>query len=401
MSFSGMLATGLSGLNAYATSLEAVSHNIANTQTTGFKRVETNFSTLIQGLSSEGGVTAGGVEASNSQRLRDQGALVRTASQTDLAVSGDGFFVVSDAGADALSPFMFTRNGGFSVQSDGTLQNAAGMALRAAPVSADGAFSANSLGGLEIVNINRLATLAEATSRLSLEGNLSAADPAGASFTQNIQLFDAAGAARTLALTFVKTGPNAWSATAAFADGAREQIASGAIQFDANGVADFAASTFPASITIGENAGQAIDLDMSALTGYARATQLRAAADGAAQGAFTGVEISRDGRVTALFANGLTRDIYQIALANFVNAEALKEGPASTFLTHSDAGAMRLDIPQSGRAGAVEQQALEMSTVDIGQEFSTLIETQRAYSANSRVISIADELWRTLTQTAA
>lgn len=404
MSFSGVFAIGLTGINAFATSLEAVSNNIANTQTTGFKRLRTDFSDLVTSQLSEGGISGGGVDAVNRQLVTEQGALARTDTATHLAVSGDGFFVVSEApDIDASSsPFLFTRSGGFSVQTDGTLANEAGLYLQGAPVAEDGSFTLGGLGNLETVNINAVSGLAEATSALTLSGNLDANALSGATLAQNFQIFDENGDARQAALTFVKTGASQWAATAAFTDGAQETIATGGLVFDANGLVDQGASSFPASLAIAANAGQAVDLDFGALTQLAQATQITAAStNGSAFGALTGVEISRDGRVTALFANGLTRDIYQLALATFVNAEGLENGKSSTFLPASAAGALSLDIPQTGHAGAIESRALEISTVDIGQEFSTLIETQRAYSANTRIITVADELWRTLTQTAA
>lgn len=401
MTFSGMFAIGLSGVNAFTESLEAVSNNIANTQTTGFKRVRTDFSTLVAAEAAGGGIFAGGVSAANRQLVNEQGAITRTASATDIAVSGDGFFVVSDS-VDATAPFLFTRSGGFSIQEDGSLMNEAGFFLRAAPVGADGNAAVSGLSSLEIVNASRIPGLAEATSTITLAGNLDSGAASGATLAQHFQIFDADGNARTLALTFVKAGADRWNVAAAFADGAQETVATGDIVFGADGRIDDAASSFPASFAIAANAGQSVDVNFGSLTQGPRAAQFTvASADGAAFGALSGLEISRDGRITALFANGLRRDIYQIALANFVNAEGLEKGPRSTFLTNSAAGDLSLDIPQTGRAGAVEARALEISTVDIAQEFSTLIETQRAYAANTRIITVADELWRTLTQTAA
>lgn len=404
MTFSGIFAIGLSGVNAFATSLEAVSDNIANTQTTGFKRVRTDFSDLVSANAAGGGITGGGVNAVNRQLVSEQGAITRTSSDTDLAVLGDGFFVVSNAAdsTPANDPFVFTRSGGFSAQADGSLVNGAGFFLRAAPIGADGAATAASLNGLETVNINRIPGLAEATSAITLAGNLDASAPVGAVVTQNFQIFDADGAARPLALTFTKTAANQWAATAAMTGAAPESLGAGAIVFDAAGAIDQAASSFPSTLTIASNAGQRVDLDLTSLqqtTGVTRFST--AAADGAAFASLSGVEISEDGVITGVFANGLKRGLYQIALANFTNPEGLDDGANSTFLLNSAAGDLELNIPQSGRTGAIESAALEISTADIGQEFSTLIATQRAYSANTRVISVADELWRTLNQTAA
>lgn len=400
MSFSGLFAIGLSGVNAHAAGLETVSQNIANTQTAGYKRARTDFSTLVTSLAPQGGIEGGGVKADNRTIFSEQGAITRTASSTDLAISGDGFFVVSDE-EGAGAPVSLTRSGGFNARSDGLLVNSAGYFLRANALT-EGSGAGATPGGLatlQNVNINALTELSEASANIGLAGVLSADAAPGETTTRNIAIVDEAGDTRTLALTFASLGGGAYQASAAFADGGGAPIAEGVLAFTANGNFDADASTFPASLTAN---GQTLAVDFNDLTLRPGATQFtRAEADGAALGALTGVEISRDGVVTANFANGLSRDLYQIAIANVVNEEGLEEGPNSTYLLTSQAGAVSLDNPRTGRAGAVEASALELSTVNIGQEFSTLIETQRAYAANTRIISIADELWRTLTQTAA
>ncbi|MCA8889898.1 MAG: flagellar hook-basal body complex protein, partial [Parvularculaceae bacterium] len=126
-----------------------------------------------------------------------------------------------------------------------------------------------------------------------------------------------------------------------------------------------------------------------------------AGASAANLGALTGVTVDEDGLVIATYANGETRPLFQIPLALFTNTSGLEEGDSTTFLATTLSGGANLAAARSGRAGAIEDAAVEASTVDIGQEFSTLIQTQRAYSTNARVLSVADELWRTAVETAA
>ncbi len=398
MTFSGLFAIGLSGVNAHATSLEAISQNIANTQTTGYKRARIDFSSLVTGLSPEGGIDAGGVSANARTLFSEQGAITRTGSATDIAISGDGLFVVSDR-TDASAPLVFTRSGGFSARADGFLVNEAGFFLRGAPVDDNGNASVGALSSLQAVNVNRIPSLAAATGEITLAGNLSSNAAAGSVLTQNVGVFDADGAVRNLALTFTAAGGATFDVVAAFTDGAQETVASGSLVFGADGRIDASSSTFPFGFSV--NAGQPIDLNASSLTLGPGASQFTTAtADGAAAGELTGVAISRDGRIQAQYANGLSRDIYQIAIANFANQEGLRQNGGTTWSLTTEAGTLNIDIPQTGRAGAIESGALEISTVDIGQEFSTLIETQRAYATNTRVISVADEMWRTLTETA-
>ncbi len=292
MTFSGIFAIGVSGVNAFAAGLESVSSNIANTQTTGYKRLRTDFADLIPRNAPDlneavgSGVVGSGVGAQTRLLIEEQGAVTRTGNATDLAIAGEGFFVVTEDtdASPADGAFLFTRAGAFRADAAGNLVNEAGLFLRAAPAGADGTASIGALSALEVVNINRSPPLA-------------------------------AGAP--------------------------------------------------------------------------------------ALGALTGVAVDDNGSVNATFANGEVRTLYEIPLALFANAAGLEDAADTTFRTTPDAGTLTLARSREGRAGAIENSALEQSTVDIGQEFSTLIATQQAYSTNARVISVADELWRTLTETAA
>lgn len=289
MSFSGLFSIGLSGLTAFSSGLEAVSSNIANSQTNGYKRVRTDFANLIPSdapaLSAAvgAGVIGAGVAAASRQLNGEQGAIARTSTSTNIAVSGEGFFVVAEEPAAAASAFLFTRAGDFAPDALGNLKNAAGYYLQGAAVGAGARPGVGSLQSLETVNVNLT--------------------PAGA--------------------------------------------------------------------------------------------------DPAALGDLTGVSIDADGYVNATYANGETHALFRIPLALFVNPEGLDEAARTAFRTTTLSGDPRLAGARAGAAGAIEGSAVEISTVDIGQEFSTLISTQRAYSTASRIISTADELWRTLVQTAA
>lgn len=283
MSFAGVFSIAVSGVNAFARSLAAVSTNIANSDTTGFKRTRTEFSNLVSAQTAGAKSSAGGVGALNRTLAGEQGAVARTSVATNVAVAGAGYFVVSRDGESA-PPFLFTRSGDFSANASGLLVNSAGYFLQGYATDEAGSAPVSGLTALQTIDITRAPPLA-------------------------------AGA--------------------------------------------------PA---VGELSGIAID---------------------------------DQGRVMARYATGETIALYQIPLALFANPEALEETRGTAFLGTTAAGALALAAPRSGRAGAIEGEAVEISTVDIGREFSTLIETQRAYATNARVISVADELWRKLTETAA
>lgn len=288
MSFSSLFSIGLSGLSAFGRGLEAVSSNIANSQTHGYKRVRTDFADLIPSdapsLGQGAGVVGTGVAAVARSLAGEQGAVTRTNTPTNVAISGDGFFVVSEEpAATGATTILFTRAGDFTPDALGNLKNAAGYYLQGVAVGAGGRAGAGSLQGLETVNVARTPT----------------------------------------------------------------------------------------------------------------------GADAAALGALTSVAVDADGYVRATYANGETHALSRIPLALFANPEGLEAAERTAFANTTLSGDPRLVAARSGAAGAIEGAALEISTVDIGQEFSTLISTQRAYSTASRVISTADELWRTLVQTAA
>lgn len=283
MSVTGLFAIGVSGVNAYATSLEATAQNIANSQTVGYKRARADFADLVSASTPK---TGGGVSAENRVLIAEQGALTRTETATNAAISGAGFFVVAEkaSGPGAVAPFLFTRAGDFAPNAAGDLVNGAGHYLQGFALDAAGAAPGSSLSALETINIFRLPAL-----------------PAGA----------------------------------------------------------------------------------------------------ADPGALAGVSLTADGRLIASYENGESYALYRIPVALFTNDNGLGEGPATAFLNATAAGGMVLVNPGAGRAGHFETSAVEISTVDIGREFSTLIETQRAYATNARVLSVADALWRRIVETAA
>lgn len=284
MSFASVFSIAASGVAAFAKSLAAVSSNIANTQTVGFKRARTDFASLVTVDAPDAGTRlAGGVGAVNRTLAEEQGALRRTNTATNVAVAGAGYFVVGEDAA-AAPPFQFTRSGDFAANADGALVNDAGFFLQGYPIDASGAATVTGLAGLETVNVRRTPPLA------------AGANPVGA---------------------------------------------------------------------------------------------------------LAGVEIDSSGRVFGRYATGERIALYQIPLALFPNAEGLEELRGTAFRQTTQSGALSLAAPGAGRAGAIEGEALEISTVDIGREFSTLIETQRAYASNARVISVADDLLQTLVRTAA
>jgi flagellar hook protein FlgE len=445
MSINSAMLAGASGMRANASALAAISDNIANVNTVGFKRLRNDFTALLTSQNRATAYSAGGTISRSSAIMTEQGSTVASSVSTHLAVSGDGMFVVRGRSDDATSrdPYYYTRAGQFTPDADGYLQNAAGYYLQGWPVDSSGVVNANptDLNALEPIRVSGIAGGAEATARLSLSANLqssrevstaaatydadtSANNMASGAVTPDfqipIQVYDSQGGLHTLTFSFLKQGPNAWYTevhlpvgqtvdAAPLVDG---QLATGIVRFTPFGQLDAANSTLPLNFTIGQTgaggtewdpslglATQTISLDMGGpgapggLTNYDSPSVLGTSQiDGTPFGSLASVDVDDDGYVTAIFTNGLTRRIYQIPLATFGNADGLLSEHGGVYRLGPNAGALSMRGAGVGGAGLIKSRALESSTVDLAEEFSNLIMTQRAYSASSKIITTADEM---------
>ncbi len=456
MSLNSALAAGTSGLIANAGALAAISDNIANVNTVGYKRTVSDFDPLVKAASNSIAYNAGGVNASTRQLITSQGLLASSSSATDIGVSGDGFFVVTTK-SENLTPtdaYLFTRAGAFAPDENGYLQNTAGFYLQGWPVAADGTVNANptDLANLETVNIGAIGGTAEATSRMQFNANLDAEQtphtgayalgdlatyapgpPAVGTqphFTTSVQVFDSLGQLHNLTFAFLKqdptTNPNEWlmevyatptsDVTTAAGNGI---VLSGSVSFTSNGAFDLANSTFSnvvngePAITLGASGGGAADrwsdtlgvaaqtiaLDFGGPNSTGGLTQLASpsavastSVNGSVFGDLSGVDIDNNGFVTANFDNGVVKPVYQLPLATFINANGLAPENGGAYNITPESGLFTMKQPGVGGAGFISPQSLENSNVDLATEFTGLITTQRAYSAASKIITTADEM---------
>lgn len=445
MSINSAMLAGAAGMRANASALASISDNIANVNTVGFKRLRTDFTAMLTSQDRQTTYAAGGTISRSAPLMNEQGSTIASSVATHLAVSGNGMFVVRGRSEDATSrdPYYYTRAGQFTPDADGYLQNAAGYYLLGWPVDSSGVVNANptDLNALESVRVSGIAGGAEATSRLSLSANLQSSQPVSAAaatydatdsannmasgavspdFQIPIQIYDSQGGLHTLTFSFLKQGPNSWYAeihlpsnqvvdAAPFVDG---QLAAGVVSFTPFGQLDAGSSTLPLTLSIGETgtggsewdpslglATQTISLDMGGpgtpggLTNNDSPSVLGTSQiDGTPFGSLASVDVDDDGFVTAIFTNGLTRRIYQIPLATFGNTNGLISEHGGVYRLGPEAGALSMRGVGIGGAGNIKSRALESSTVDLAEEFSNLIMTQRAYSASSKIITTADEM---------
>jgi flagellar hook protein FlgE len=476
MSINSALLAGVSGLTANAAALAAISQNIANVNTPGYKRTISEFQTVINGQSQGAGYSAGGVLATARHFTSQGGQLQRTSSNTDLGISGQGFFVVTEKpeNLQVTDSRLFTRAGAFKVDDLGYLQNTAGLYLQGWPVDSNGniATDPSDLNRLRTINVGSVGGTAEATTRVQLNANLkssqkvsteateaavtptppaTAYNPATNSmamfdpdtgagvkpdFELTVPVSDSKGGQRTVAISFLKsTVPNQWYAEiraipasdvvtgAGLTNG---QLKSGLVAFTQDGRLDVAAMAalggqalfsdptnatlnFASSDSAAPGAGgvkwaaglgiddQQLTFDLSAsaggLTQFDSASVVQAVlTNGTAFGNLSEVRIDDTGFVTAIFDNGVTRRIAQIALATFPSPDSLTQTSGNAYRVSQGSGTFNLKGAGTGGAGLIGSSQLEASTVDLSAEFTGLITTQRAYSASSKIITTADEM---------
>jgi len=427
MTISSALNAGVMGLNVNSTRLAAISDNIANSSTYGYKRTEVDFSSLVieQRKST---YSAGGVRATSYKDVDSGGSLISTGNALDIALNGQGMIPVTDFfGVNetaAQRDLMMVPTGGFAADENGNLKTQSGLYLLGWPVDTAGVVdsgSRDSAGGLVPVNIDVSQFTATPTRNISLGLNLPAestlSTATGEPFTLPVEYFDSLGLAQQLTFTFtpsvVATGAsNSWSVSVV--DNAGDPAASIAdftISFDDGlGTApggSLASVTPGAGLTYDAATGEiAIDVasgPISAFIGRAGETsgltQLAApfsptniVKDGAPIGNLQGVEINQQGFVEAVYNSGFRRTLYQVPVADVPNMNGLEAANNQAFRVSSDSGSLYFWDAGSGPAGEYAGYALMESNTDIAQELTQLIETQRAYSSNAKIIQTVDEM---------
>jgi flagellar hook protein FlgE len=409
MSLFGMMKTSASGMTAQANLLGTVSDNIANSSTTGYKSATEEFSTLVL----ESGVSdyqSGAVESHTRTFISQQGGFDYTSSPTDLAIRGQGFFVVS-APDGTMS---LTRAGSFVKNGDGDLVNAAGYKLMAYPSAAGATPVANGLAGLSVVNISTLGMIAQPSAKGNLfvnlppgsstvgAANLPSANTAGSQFTKmtSIVVYDNIGAEKTLDVYETKTAANIWEFAVfdrAQANGgggfpyASGPLVTASLVF--NPATGALASTSPTSVAIPVPNGAMLNLDLSKSTELAADYAVRDVnIDGSAPSAVDHVDINAAGDLVAVYKNGSRAVSYSIPLANVPSPDNLEQQSGNIFRLTADSGGIIVGKAGSNGFGDVVPSALEKSTVDIASELTTMIESQHSYTANSKVFQTAADL---------
>jgi flagellar hook protein FlgE len=395
MSLYGVLRSGVSGMNAQSNKLGTVAENIQNSSTTGYKRASTEFSSLIL-PSSEGNYNSGSVTSQVRYTIGDQGPIAYTTSGTDLAISGNGFFVVSDPSG---SPYL-TRAGNFVVDGrSGNLVNAAGFTLMGYNLASGASNPAlNSLDGVEPVNMKSFGMQASGSTEGTFAGNLPYGDDPAVAPAYNkkssLQVFDKVGNPIKIDITLVKVDADTWTMTVANGTDPLKPLTgtlTKTLEFDADGQLDMVAmGTSVLNFTI--PGGEPFALDMKGMTQLAGEYNVKGASNGNAPSAVKDVEFASDGTVYAVYEDGSRVGAYRIPLATVPSPDNLYPRAGNVYETTAASGGYQVGFPEMSGFGSIASGALEGSNVDIGTELTAMIEAQTSYTANSKVFQTGSEL---------
>jgi flagellar hook protein FlgE len=398
-------AIALSGLNAASADLGVTANNVANVNTTGFKMSRAEFAEVFAvGTQSVGSSASGsGVRLSAVSQQFTQGNIDFTDNALDLAIGGEGFFVLSDNGARA-----YTRAGAFSVDNDGNVVNAHGQRLQAYPNAGDNLFNTGAPTDLKLTTG---ANPPEATTSATLGINLPAdaavpptavfdpTDPSSFNHTTSVTIYDSLGAAHTATIYFIKDATvNTWntqveidgtavtgSSQVVFAnDGSLQSPAGGLMPLDA-----YTPSTGAADISMA--------MDFAATTQYGNAFGVNSLSqDGFTTGRLTGVSVDAQGIVFARFTNGQSTSLGKLALANFANPQGLQQVGDTAWGESFASGDALLGEAGTASFGNIQSGALEASNVDLTAQLVQMITSQRNFQANAQMISTADTVTQTV-----
>jgi flagellar hook protein FlgE len=395
----------LTGLNAANEDLSVTANNLANVATTGFKGSRAEFGDLF--ASTQAGVSAtavgNGVAVSEVAQQFTQGNIETTGNNLDLAISGNGFFTLSNAGA-----LSYTRDGQFQLDQNGNVITAAGANLQVYPPLANGGFNT---GGLANLALTTNESAPNATTAAQLTANLPASatqpptavftptDPNSYTSTTSLTTYDSLGAAHTATLYFIKgAAANSWT-TQLYVDnnavGTQQALTysnTGAITTPVGGKV-----TFPAYTPATGAAAMNMTFDFSKTTqfgdnfGVTGVTQ-----DGFTTGKLTGISIDKSGVVQARFTNGRSVNLGQVAMANFANSQGLQQLGNATWAQTNASGQAVEGVAGNSGFGVIQSGSVETSNVDTTSALVAMIKAQRNFQANAQMIQTDNQISQTV-----
>ena len=406
MSLISSLFAGVTGLTANSQAMEIIGDNISNVNTVGFKSSKAVFSDIFSTILTNGSTTSQlgrGSQLQGTIKQFSQGSFESSSNALDLAIDGSGFFVVSPTNTTGT---FFTRAGQFRLNQNGLVQAITGEILQGQQITNDTV--STSVTDIDLAGVQ---SEPQATTTFTLGANLDAAATAATTFTSPITIFNSVGNQVTLSAQFTKVAnANQWTYAISTSEGTVTSGASGSVTFDTSGqlslvgtaavadqsiVVDFSSASTPADT-------QTLTWDLlnadgtgtnGKLTGFAAESNNNSLVqDGFTTGTLTGLTVNDKGVIAGLFNNGQTDDLFQVTLADFLAPSGLNREGANLFSQSEESGQEVLGLARTGGFGAIVGQSLELSNVDLAEQFITMIQTQQAFQASSRIITTIDDL---------
>ncbi len=425
MTISSSLNAGVAGLNANANRLATIADNIANSSTYGYKRSQADFHSVVINGNSRASYSAGGVRVSNMRMIDVRGPLIASTNSTDLAIDGRGFLAVTNIaalnGSDTNYPISLATTGSFRPDAEGILRTNTGLVLMGWPANPDGnvpTFPRDTMSALQPVRINANQYIGNPTSEMRLGVNLPAsssiAGASGAPFNLTVEYFGNLGTSETMDFTFTPTVPasgasNSWTMRIQDSALGGATVGEYTLTFNATQTAGGAlASVTPISggaynatdgtISVSVGGGQ-VALDIGRPGQPNGMTQLSStfapvaiSKNGSPVASLTAVEVDEKGYLSAIYDQGFTRRIYQLPVVDVPNANGLLALNNQTYQVSPGSGPFYLWNAGDGPTGSVVGFSREESSTDVAAELTQLIQTQRAYSSNAKVIQTVDEM---------
>jgi len=388
----GSLYSGISGLKSQTSAMAVIGDNIANVNTTGFKTSRVEFSNIFNATMGQSRMQIGrGVTMSGTAANWNAGTMETTNTVTDLAINGQGMFIVRDP---ANNGQFYTRAGQFEFDANSLLVNADGLEVQGYAID-----TAGNTGALGTVTLPNAISTPSATTELTMGLNLNSSATVGDTYDTTVSVYDSLGNSVELNFVFTNTAAGEWTWTVDPSVGAC--ATTGTIEFDASGVLALPAANPTLAITGLNGNDLSIDWTMldgagasdGSITGYS-GTSVKTAQtqDGYPSGMLQGISVDEDGIFTALYSNGTMTPFAQVAVADFASYAGLAKQGSNLFVSSLASGQPVITVPNTAGVGAIAPSSLEMSNVDLAQEFVALITTQRAFQANSKVITTSDEV---------
>ncbi|MGI6576339.1 MAG: flagellar hook protein FlgE [bacterium] len=384
----------VSGLRNHQTKMDIIGHNIANVNTPGYKRSRVTFqealNQTLQGASRPDGGKGGtnpmqvglGMNLGSIDTFHTQSGLQGTGRMTDLAIEGLGYFVLQGVGDN----FLYTRVGAFGWDSAGYLVNGTGRRVQGYRYDPQAGEWSKKIDHMQLLPRDQLAP-PQQTGEITFAGNLAFDADIGDTYTRSVTVYDELGTSRNITFAFER-GATDWTWTATWDSGSEH----GNIAFNSDG--SFASG----DMVLDLGGGWSINLNLAGITQYAGngVSYLELEQNGFAQGTLVEVTFDTSGVLSGVYSNGVSRPLLRVALASFANPEGLNNVGNTLFSESNNSGRAQMGLAGQGALGTISPSSLEISNVDLAQEFTDMIITQRGFQANSRIITASDEMLQEL-----